>query len=345
MTARLLLKFIRRMIKSLRGSFSFLPILKVWIAFALGQMLFAQDTILVNNKQGLTSIDSTMVNEGIPDSVFHYNPNKALLFSLVPGGGQYYNKQYWKTPFFASGVAALTTATITTRINYNKQLNKYNQVLENYANGIEDNTDLLPIQEKKQKALQQYNIAFNALLIFYSANLLDAYMNSHIKNDKIVRSPIKAAYRAMLIPGWGQAYNKKYWKIPIVYAGFAAAGVGFYLNRKEYLNYKNEYLVRTRPGFYAPNNPDPQLAFITDNNILIGRKNVYRRYVEISIIGGTLWYAITILDALIDAHLVDFDVSEDLSFKVSPYLIPQNSPYFAGSFNSAKGGLTFQIGF
>lgn len=308
--------------------------------------LSAQDTtVVIESPLAVLPADTVQPLNVVPDSINAYNPNKALLFSILPGGGQWYNKQYWKTPFFAGGVAAFTTATISTRLNYNKYYKQYKQVLENYATGIDDDTDLLPIQEKKQRALQQYNLAFNALLIFYSANLIDAYMNAHINNDRIVRSPIKAAYRAMILPGWGQVYNRKYWKVPIVYAGFAVAGVGFYLNRKEYLNYKNEYLVRTRPGYYAPNNPDPKLAFISDNNILIGRKNVYRRYVEISIIGGTLWYFITVLDALIDAHLVDFDVSEDLSFRVSPYLTPPSSPYIEAGNTNASGGLSLQIGF
>lgn len=150
----------------------------------------------------------------------------------------------------------------------------------------------------------------------------------------------------MVLPGWGQAFNRKYWKIPIVYAGLAGAGAAYYINRTLSLKYKNEYLVRNRPGYYAPGHPDPSLAFISDNNILLGRKNVYRRYSEIAIIVGTLWYAVTILDALIDAHLSDFDVSDDLSFKVYPYITPKNTQAFqVNPTSGSSGGITVSLGF
>lgn len=306
----------------------------------LGYALYAQDTTQVIQPLPLPATPDTVV--AAADTVKQtFSPNKALLLSFVPGGGQWYNQQRWKTPLFAGSVAALGAATLVSRLQYNRYYNQYNKVLTNYASGIDDNTNLQAIQQKKQQSLRQFNLALNAMFVMYGVNLVDAYMNAHIKNDRLVPSPIRAAYRAMVAPGWGQATNKKYWKIPIVYAGFAAAGAGFYLNRKEYLRYKNEYLARTRPGFYAPNNPDPSLAFLTDNNILIGRKNVYRRYVEISIIGGTLWYAVTVLDALIDAHLSDFDVSDDLSFRVSPFFTPDAASL--GVSGSSALGLSFNL--
>jgi len=313
--------------------------------------MYAQDTTTVNKPEKAMALEPDTSAISKPDTLVatdtvKYNPNRALMLALLPGGGQWYNRQYWKTPVFAATVAGLTTLTVATRLNYNKHKNRYNGVLNNYALGIDDNTELEPLQEKKYKALRRYNLSLNSLIIFYGVNLADAYLNAHIQNDRATkRSPVKAAYRAMVLPGWGQVYNRKYWKLPIVYAGFAAAGTALYINRKQYLRYRNEYLVRNRPGYYAPNHPDPELAFITDNNILLGRKNVYRRYEEISIIAGTLWYAVTILDALIDAHLSDFDVSDDLSFSVTPFWQPQVTSTVFNTGTPANGGFTLSVGF
>lgn len=323
----------------------------VFLCFCFASEIYAQDTTTVKKTEKATVVKPDTLSVSQSDTLaaadtVKYNPNRALLWALLPGCGQWYNKQHWKTPVFAATIAGLTALTIATRLQYNKYNNRYNGVLGNYAVGIDDATELKPLQEKKYKALRRYNFSLNSLIIFYGVNLADAYLNAHIQNERVTtkRSPVKAAYRAMVLPGWGQVYNRKYWKIPIVYTGFAAAGTALYLNRKQYLRYRNEYLVRNRPGYYAPNHPDPELAFITDDNILLGRKNVYRRYEEISIIAGTLWYAITILDALIDAHLSDFDVSDDLSFSVMPYWQPQTTTVFNAS-ATQSGGLTFSVKF
>ncbi len=128
-------------------------------------------------------------------------------------------------------------------------------------------------------------------------------------------SPKKAAIMSALLPGLGQIYNKKYWKLPIIYGGAAATGYLIYFNAGEYKRFKTAYIYATDddpatiPEF--PNASAAQLKIYRDN---------YRRNLELSIMGAALLYTLNIVDAVVDAHLFDFDVSNDLSLHFTPGL-------------------------
>jgi hypothetical protein len=135
-------------------------------------------------------------------------------------------------------------------------------------------------------------------------------------NSKRVRihSPKKAAWMSAALPGLGQAYNKKYWKIPIVYAGFAGSGIGIYFFYRDYKLYRDEYRNRLN-GKTDLLNPD----FAGMGNDQINTiKQGYQRNMELFIMVTVVWYFLNILDAVVDAHLMSFDVSEDLSLYVVP---------------------------
>lgn len=129
-------------------------------------------------------------------------------------------------------------------------------------------------------------------------------------------APARAAFYSAILPGLGQAYNGKYWKIPIAYAGLGV-GVYFYINNDEqYDRYRNAYKRRlagyTDDEFISPTG---QVRVTTDG--LIRAQRFYSRNKEISILVTAGIYILNIIDANVDAHLQQFNVSEDLSFKPS----------------------------
>ncbi len=130
-------------------------------------------------------------------------------------------------------------------------------------------------------------------------------------------SPTKAAIFSAVIPGLGQAYNRKYWKIPIVYAGFGVITYFIISNTGEYRKYREAYLyVSSGDSTYIDNDYVGKY----DEQQLLDAKNYYRRNMELSYIIGGLWYILNIIDASVDAHFFDYDISEDLSIRIDPVM-------------------------
>ena len=132
--------------------------------------------------------------------------------------------------------------------------------------------------------------------------------------------PSKAAFYSAILPGLGQAYNKKYWKIPIVY-GALATGIYFYLdNDSEYNRYRDAYKNRlagyTNDEFWGvDSNGDPLNAPKISNDGLIRAQRTLRRNKEISLLVTIGLYALQIIDANVDAHLLQYNVDENLSIR------------------------------
>lgn len=127
-------------------------------------------------------------------------------------------------------------------------------------------------------------------------------------------APARAAFYSAVLPGLGQAYNGKYWKIPIAYAGLGV-GIYFYLNNdQQYDRYRSIY-KRRLAGFRDDEfiSPTGQERVTTDG--LIRAQQFYQRNKEISLLVIVGIYALNIIDANVDAHLQQFNVSEDLSLK------------------------------
>lgn len=133
-------------------------------------------------------------------------------------------------------------------------------------------------------------------------------------------APSRAAFYSAVLPGLGQAYNKKYWKIPIVYAALGT-GVYFYIfNAEQYHRYRDAYKSRlagfTDDEFYDINgsgvvvgNPD-----VSDNALRDAQK-FYQRNKDLSLLITVALYALNIIDANVDAHLKQYNVNEDLAFR------------------------------
>jgi len=137
-------------------------------------------------------------------------------------------------------------------------------------------------------------------------------------------SPTKATLMSTFLPGLGQFYNKKYWKIPIVYAGLGVLGYFIYSNADLYATYKYAY-IESINGVKNGNYSSYVNTLSADQ--LLSYREFYRRNLEISCIFTVLWYGLNILDATVDAHLYTFNISENLAVKVEPVLQPTRNFY------------------
>lgn len=143
----------------------------------------------------------------------------------------------------------------------------------------------------------------------------------------INREANRASLMSALLPGLGQVYNKKYWKVPVIYA--ALAGIGYFAvqRNQEYQDYRNELLFR-----YANTGQVNTFAeYSTDNLVVL--KNQVKKYRDMCFIGMGIFYVLNIIDANVDAHLKHFDVSDNLSLSVRPktyYCVSAGAGFGAG---------------
>jgi len=149
--------------------------------------------------------------------------------------------------------------------------------------------------------------------------------------------PVRSTMYAAALPGLGQIYNRKYWKVPIVYAGFGALGYAVSLNTKNYNEIITAYqdfkdiipetdsyldlLVNQDPAQYDPVLHPETYDESTEawvSNTLLNGVEYYRKYRDLSYIGIAAWYLFTIIDAHVDGSLFDYDISDDLKASVLP---------------------------
>lgn len=151
--------------------------------------------------------------------------------------------------------------------------------------------------------------------------------------QKETHSPKRAGIYSAILPGLGQGYNHKYWKIPIIWTGFAATGYLIYYNAVPMQKAYNAYIWIDQGSIGdPPNEYATQYPSLTKLESLY---NQYRHNVELFGLVSAAWYVLNIIDAIVDAHLMDFDISDDLSLNISPEFtpitisgIPQN--YYSG---------------
>jgi hypothetical protein len=148
---------------------------------------------------------------------------------------------------------------------------------------------------------------------------------------KKVHSPRQATIRSLIIPGWGQVYNKKYWKVPIVYGAIGFPAYLFTYNRKWYnkTKYALSIIANNRyTGTEAADSiarVDPQLRIFVEQKelgSLVNYRNEFRRDMDYAILFTILMWGLNIVDATVDGHLRGFDVSDELTLKVRPTIIP-----------------------
>ena len=175
------------------------------------------------------------------------------------------------------------------------------------------------------------------LYLFLPGKRLEAQTTT--VNDTVFvkrHSPTKAAIFSAVLPGLGQGYNKKYWKIPIVYAGFGLITYFIINSSGEYKKYKEAYnYVASGDSGYIDNDYVGKY----DEQQLLDGKNYYRRNMELSYIIGGLWYILNIIDASVDAHFLDYDISDDLTIRFDPVMLVRRQDF--GTITGLKLTLNF----
>ena len=124
-------------------------------------------------------------------------------------------------------------------------------------------------------------------------------------------APAKAAFYSAILPGLGQAYNKSYWKIPIVYAGLGTTLYFYFDNNAKYQDYRDAYKRRL-----AGYEDDEFFGFLSDDDLIAGQK-LFRENRDISLFLTIGMYILNIIDANVEAHLDQFSITEDLSLRPS----------------------------
>jgi hypothetical protein len=155
---------------------------------------------------------------------------------------------------------------------------------------------------------------FSLLLLFLSVGLSNAQIVADTTAN--VHSVRKATILSAIIPGGGQVYNKKIWKVPIVYGGLAFMAYFVKSNQDDYRKYNNALIKR-----YDADGTNEELTEISTENLRILSNNSNRNR-DLCIAGAFIVYALNIIDAHVDAHLFSFNVDDDLSLQIQPDLRP-----------------------
>ena len=229
---------------------------------------------------------------------------------VMPGTYQIYNKDYWKLPFVFGGLGGFGGVGIYSHVMYHKT------------------------NDPAYKNLRSWMIAGFAAT--YWATLMDGVIS--YKSDRKPH-PGKATLYSLLLPGLGQAYNGEYWKIPIYWGLLAGTYHFYYVNKNNYLRYKRIYneLNDENATYQGP-------AQITSSTALYYR-DVFRRYRDYSMLGMVLVYVIQIIDANVFAYMDGFEVSDDITFRVEPALIPPETQYATTAIPPASFGVRLGLNF
>ncbi|HEY8690442.1 MAG TPA: DUF5683 domain-containing protein [Chitinophagaceae bacterium] len=130
-------------------------------------------------------------------------------------------------------------------------------------------------------------------------------------------NPKVATFRSAILPGWGQAYNKKYWKIPIIYGALGITASIFNYNLKTYKALRQAIIYRSDTVIANDALIDPRFINLSTEAIRSYR-NSYRQNVDYSVLFFLVFWGLNVVDATVDAHLKAFDVSDNISFTIKP---------------------------
>lgn len=152
-------------------------------------------------------------------------------------------------------------------------------------------------------------------------------------------SPHKATMHSLMVPGWGQVYNKQYWKVPLVYGALGITAGVFFFNLSYYQELRSAYAIRAagilnNRGIDTMTNigVPAELKIYPTNSIQLTRNQI-RHNVDLSVLAFLIAWGVNVIDASVTAHLKQFDVSDDLSMKVRPTFNNLHQPGLSLTFN------------
>lgn len=173
-------------------------------------------------------------------------------------------------------------------------------------------------------------------------------MPAGVAKPRFIPDPQKATWLAVAFPGAGQIYNRKYWKLPIVYGGFIGCIYAFSWNSQMYSDYRQAYLdimdadpnTHSYEDFFRPGYDfEKNKEYIT--GVFKKRKDRYRRWRDLSVFAFVGVYALSIIDAYVDAQLASFDLSDDINLSVNPQMMRGSGALLDGNFYGFNCNITF----
>lgn len=181
------------------------------------------------------------------------------------------------------------------------------------------------INQKNKKELEELDAPIDTLMLATKTDSIQKELT--IPKKRFIPNSNRSVWLAMVFPGAGQIYNRKYWKLPIVYGGFVGCAYALNWNNKMYKDYSQAYLdiMDDDPNTKSYEDFLPLNSNITGQEerfkeIFRKRKDLYRRQRDLSIFCFIGVYLLSIIDAYVDAELSDFDISNDIGLKVEPAL-------------------------
>lgn len=236
---------------------------------------------------------------------------------VLPGTAQIYNKDYWKLPIVYGGIGAFAGTGGYYLHQYNRQKKAYDTW---YSNKIAYEEEFGKIYPYKTPVVnEQYKTTGTWLMVgaglMYWGSLLDGVVS--YESDEYPH-PGRATIYSILLPGLGQIYNGEFYKVPIYWGGLLVSTHLLVNNNRNYVRFKNIYNEVSLTG-----NNDIGISAETAK----WYRDVYRRYRDYSILATALVYLLQVMDANVFAYMHDFEVSDNISLKVEPAVIPPNNAY------------------
>ena len=263
----------------------------------------------------------------------------SMLSAVMPGFGQIYNKHYWKLPILYTTLGTSIGMWVHQQKLYKPLKLEFEAITDQSLKRTEELNALQKELIKHNTLKQTFMFTTLASYIFFIG---DAAVNYSTNN---VSSVNKATTLATICPGAGQIYNKSYWRVPIVVGAFATTIYCIDWNNRGYQRFKKAYRLRNdydvNPGLY-PNGSQDEFGGRYAATFLKNLRNSYRRNRDLCIILTAGMYLLQIMDAHVDAHLRDYDISDDLSVDIAPTL---NYSYHPGLGNVATMGMNFSFKF
>ncbi len=190
-----------------------------------------------------------------------------------------------------------------------------------------EKTDAVTI---RTDALTDSATAADTARILAAVDSVNRIPSPPIESKRFIPNPKRALWLALVFPGAGQVYNRKFWKLPIIYGGFLGCTYALMWNQQMYLDYSQAYLdimdddpntnsyMDMLPPRYDITGREEQFKTIFKN-----KKNYYRRYRDLSAFCFAAVYLLSVIDAYVDAQLSVFDISRDLSMRFEPAVISE----------------------
>lgn len=292
---------------------------------SLARMLFSDTLIVKGGIMPKVNADGSLTNARILDSLLFAErlaqgkaaakKEKVNIFRdtiafgkmstlavVFPGYGQMYNKQQWKLPILYTSVGSLAAAGVV----YNSKA-KDTKSLFDKAVAESNQTEIDNLYSKYRNQQTTSTLFYVGSGLTYMYFLADAAFNYKGVTD----TKDRATYLAFMFPGAGQIYNGQYWKLPIVYGGFATMAYIINYNSRGYIRYKTAYDAVSQ-GL------DDEFNGAVTETVLENVKNSFRRARDMAIYYTIGFYLVTVVDAYVSASFKQYDISDDLSLKVVP---------------------------